>query len=88
MIGGLLEQSRHIPIWLLSLGNEVVGIGDLEEKMRRLGRDTRAIEIAYQHLPAVATDEKKQRNREFLVVGWDAAAALFQTIGPPKEKSA
>ena len=88
MIDGLLEHAQHIPIWLLSLGNEVVGIGDLEEKMRRLGRDTRAIEIAYQHLPAVATKEKKQKNREFLVTGWDPAAELFREIGTPKEKSA
>ena len=56
--------------------------------MRGFGRETRAMEIAYQHLPAVATTEKRQKNREFLVVGWDPAAALFQEIGPPKEKSA
>jgi hypothetical protein len=72
MIDGLLERARHIPIWLLSLGNEVVSLSELEEKMKRLGRETRAIEIRHQHLPAVATDEKKERNREFLVVGWDA----------------
>ena len=78
MIDGLLERAGHVPIWLLSLGNEVVGIGDLEEKMKRLGRETRAIEIAYQHLASVATEEKKQRNREFLVVGWDPAAELFE----------
>ena len=74
MIDGLLDRARHIPIWLLSLGNEVVTLSDLEEKMRRLGRDTQAIEIKHQHLPAVATEEKKRRNREFLVVGWDAEA--------------
>ena len=78
MIDGLLERAQHIPIWLLSLGNEVVTIGELEEKMRRLGRKTRAIEIKYQHLPAVATDEKKAANREFLVVGWDPAAELLR----------
>ena len=88
MIDGLLEHAQHIPIWLLSLGNEVVGIGDLEEKMTRLGRSTKAIEIKFQHLPAVATAEKKQRNREFLVVGWDPAAELFCKIGPPKEQRA
>src|SRR5262245_14081331 len=73
MIDGLFEKAQHIPVWMLSLGNAVVTIGELEEKMRRLGRTTRAIEIKYQHLPAVATDEKKRDNREFLVVGWDAA---------------
>jgi len=80
MIDGLFERARHIPIWLLSLGNAVVTIGELEEKMRRLGRETRAIEIKYQHLPAVATDEKKATNREFLVVGWDTKAALLRDL--------
>jgi adenine-specific DNA-methyltransferase len=87
MIDGLLDAARHIPIWLLSLGNEVVGIGELAEKMCRLGRQTRALEIRHQHLPAIATEEKKERNREFLIVGWDPAAELFQEIAP-KEKSA
>jgi len=46
---------------------------ELEAKMTRLGRQTRAIEIKYAHLPAVATAEKKATNREYLVVGWDEA---------------
>ena len=71
MIDSLLERATHIPIWLLSLGNAVVGIEELEAKMARLGRETKAIEIRYQHLAAVATEEKKQKNREFLVIGWD-----------------
>ncbi len=80
MIDGLFERARHIPIWLLSLGNEVVTLSDLEEKMRRLGRETRAIEIKYQHLPAVANEEKKRANREFLVVGWDPEAPLLRGL--------
>ncbi len=72
MIDTLLERAQHIPVWLLSLGNAVVGIDELEAKMLRLGRTTKAIEVKYQHLPAVATEEKKATNLEFLVVGWDA----------------
>jgi len=71
LIDGLLERAQHIPLWLLSLGNEVVTLDDLTAKMARLGRRTRALEIKYQHLPAVATETKKAANREFLVVGWD-----------------
>ena len=74
MLDSLFEASAHIPIWVLSLGNAVVGIEELEAKMARLGRQTRAIEIAYQHLPAVATAEKNATNKEFLVVGWDGSA--------------
>jgi len=54
----------------------VVSIEELEAKMTRLGRKTRALEIAFQHLPAVATEEKKRANREFLVVGWDPEAKV------------
>src|SRR5262245_49120869 len=76
----LFERARHIPVWLLSLGNAVVGLDDLEAKMTRLGRQTRAIAICYQHLPAVATQEKKRENRELLVVGWDPDSALLQDL--------
>ena len=78
MIDHLFEKAMHIPIWLLSLGNEVVKIDELEAKMARLGRITRAIEIKHQHLAAVATDEKKKRNLELLVIGWDAESPLIE----------
>src|SRR5713101_4085042 len=78
MLDTLFERATHIPLWILSLGNEVVTLEELEAKMTKLGRQTRAIAIAYQHLPAVATEEKKRENREFLVVGWDAEAPLMR----------
>jgi len=87
MIDGLLERAQHIPIWLLSLGNEVVTIGELEEKMKRLGRETRALEIRHQHLPAVATAEKKEKNREYLVAGWAPASPLLRDLSVPDEVS-
>ena len=74
MLDSLFERAVHIPVWVLSLGNAVVGLEELEQKMARFGRTTRATEIRYQHLPAVATEEKKAANREFLVVGWDPEA--------------
>jgi hypothetical protein len=49
----------------------VVTLEELEAKMTKLGRKTVALEIQHQHLPAVATAEKKATNREYLVVGWD-----------------
>ena len=88
MLDGLFERARHIPVWILSLGNAVVGIEELEAKMTRFGRATRAIAIKYQHLPAVATAEKKEANREFLVVGWDpeAVALLNQPARKPAKE--
>jgi hypothetical protein len=84
MLDLLFERATHIPIWILSLGNAVVGIDELREKMMRLGRSTRAIVIKYKHMPAVATEEKNRENREFLVIGWDlesGEAVRTQTPG-------
>lgn len=69
----LLESAVHIPLWVVSYGNEAVGVDVLEEKMRRFGRNVRSLAIPYKHLPAVATQDKKNRNREFLVLGADPA---------------
>ena len=77
LLNVLFERASHVPVWLLSLGNAVVGIDELEAKMRSIGRSTGALEIPYQHLPAVATAQKKQENREFLVVGWDPHSELL-----------
>jgi hypothetical protein len=76
MLDAVFERATHIPVWVLSLGNAVVGIEELEAKMARHGRRTKAIALRYQHLPAVATAEKKRENREFLVVGVDPGSAL------------
>jgi adenine-specific DNA methylase len=73
MIDGLFERAQHIPVWVLSLGNAVVGVEELEAKMLRFGRRVKSIQLRYQHLPAVATEEKKATNLEFLVVGVDEA---------------
>ncbi len=77
MLDSLFARARHIPICLLSLGNAVVGIEELEAKMKCLGRETHSIVLRYQHLPAVATQEKKMTNLEFLVIGWDPDAPLL-----------
>jgi hypothetical protein len=80
LLDTLFEKATHIPVWLLSLGNAVVGIEELEAKMAKHGRQTKAIAIRFQHLPAVATAEKKATNREFLVVGWDPNALLLRSV--------
>lgn len=80
MLDTLFERAQHIPVWVLSLGNAVVGIEELEAKMVRFGRKTRALAIKYQHLPAVATEKKKKENREFLVVGWNPKSPIIQNV--------
>jgi len=76
MIDTLLERTQHIPIWALSFGNATVSLEELEAKMVRFGRHTKAIAIRYQHLPAIATEGKKESNREFLLIGVDPATTL------------
>ena len=76
MIDTLLEGAQHIPVWALSFGNETVSLEELESKMTRLRRRTNAIAIRYQHLPAIATEAKKEANREYLLVGVDPKTTL------------
>ena len=78
LLDTLFERASHIPVWLLSLGNAVVSIEELEAKMAKHGRQTKAIALKYQHLPAVATEEKKRENKEFIVVGVDPDSALIK----------
>jgi len=78
LLDGLFERAQHIPVWVLSLGNAVVSLEELEAKMIRLGRRTKAVALKYQHLPAVATEEKKRENREYLVIGVDPDARLLR----------
>ena len=77
-IDRLLERAVHIPVWLLSFGNAACTLEELEQKMSRLGRRTKALQLRYLHLPAVATETKKRENREFLVIGVDPDAALIK----------
>ena len=69
MIDVLLERAQHIPVIVLSFGNETISLEDLEQKLALRGRATKAIEIPYSRLPALSKDDKK--DRELLVVGWD-----------------
>ena len=78
MIDGLFERAQHIPVWVLSLGNAVVGVEELEAKMVKFGRRVKSIKLRYQHLPAVATEQKKATNLEFLVVGVDPNSVLVK----------
>jgi 16S rRNA G966 N2-methylase RsmD len=73
MIDSLMERSKHIPLVVLSFGNETVSLQDLEQKMVRHGRATRAIEVPYARLAALSKGEKTGRDRELLVLGWDPA---------------
>lgn len=66
-LAALLEHCADYPLWVISYGNAVA---DLDEVVRVVEafRPVRAIEIAYAHLPSMASPEKRANNREFLLM--------------------
>jgi len=79
----VLKRAAHIPVWVLSFGNAVADLGELEAKMRALGRETRATAVHYAHKESMASAEKTRSNREFVVVGWDPEAPLLREASGP-----
>ncbi len=78
MLDHIFDNAGHIPVWILSLGNAEVTLEELEQQMRRHGREVQATAVRYMHKASVATDEKRRQNREFILVGWDPDAPLLK----------
>jgi site-specific DNA-adenine methylase len=69
----LLTECQSYPLWVISYGNAVHGLGEVKEAIGRLRR-VRAIEIAYGHLTSTASQEKRERNRELLLLAGEGVA--------------
>jgi len=76
MLDLLFERSKHIPVWVLSLGNAEVTLEQLEQQMCSHGREVRSTAVRYMHKASQASDEKRQQNREFILVGWDPKSGI------------
>ncbi len=63
----LLEQCGAYPLWVISYGNAVADLEAVRSAVERF-RPTRAVEIAYSHMNAVATQAKREANREFIIL--------------------
>ena len=63
----LLEQCGAYPLWVISYGNAVADLDAVRATVERF-RPTRAVEIAYSHTNAVATQAKREANREFIIL--------------------
>lgn len=63
----LLEQAKHIPIWMISYGNRTVTLADLVKRIQRHQPHRKIIveSRAYKHLSHVS---KNADNQEFLVI--------------------
>jgi site-specific DNA-adenine methylase len=63
----LLEHCAAYPLWVISYGNAVADLEAVRGAVERF-RPTRAAEIAYSHMNAVATQAKREANREFIIL--------------------
>jgi site-specific DNA-adenine methylase len=68
---GLCESHR---LWVISYGNAVASLEQVRAVIEQF-RPTRAVELAYAHLVAVATAEKRAENREFIILAGEGVQA-------------
>ncbi len=64
----LLTAARHIPLVVLSYGGPTVTLDDLVATVGAQRRVVRALAVPYPHLRSIASKEKNDANREFIVV--------------------
>jgi hypothetical protein len=65
----LFEAADHIPLWVLSYGNQRIELPGLMDLVRRFRPHVEGREIRYVHCTGLAGEESRQRNRELLIVG-------------------
>jgi adenine-specific DNA methylase len=72
MLDKLLERCQKFPLWVISFGN-AGGKNSLEELTEIVSRYRlcEVQEFAYRHCEAMASQEHKQKSREWLVIGRD-----------------
>jgi len=63
----LLEDCGSYPLWVISYGNAVEGLEEVERAVARF-RPVRGVAIEYAHLASTASAEKRSRNRELLLL--------------------
>ena len=64
----MLDAAQHIPVWAISYGNARTGIDDLVRLAGRFKSHVVAREIRYVHCTGLASEQARERNREFVVV--------------------
>lgn len=72
LLGNVCEASKHIQTIIISMGNaggKLDCLREVEEIVARSGRSVKSYRIKYAHLGAVASEEHKAKNQEYLIVG-------------------
>ena len=64
----LFEAARHIPLWIISYGNQRIDLGGLMDLVKRHRKDVTGEEIQYAHIAALASAASREKNRELLVI--------------------
>jgi len=64
----LFEAADGIPVWIVSYGNQLIGLGELMDLVRRFRPKVSGREIKHVHCSGLASVESRERNRELLVV--------------------
>jgi hypothetical protein len=68
VLESLFKASQKFPLWVVSYGNAAIGLDPLVEMIGRFKSDIRAEEIPYIHLTGLSSGEKRESNREFLII--------------------
>jgi len=63
----LLGACSEYPLWVISYGNAVAGMDEVKRVVEQF-RPVRAMEIDYQHLASIASKQKRESNRELLLI--------------------
>ena len=71
VLPALFEACRHIPVWLISLNNAALELEELLDLVRQHRPNVRALEVPYRHLGSIASENKNERNREYVVLAKD-----------------
>jgi len=64
----IFQAASHIPAWLVSLNNAVLTLDQLLDLVRLHRPEAKAVEVPYRHLGSIASEEKNETNREYIIL--------------------
>jgi hypothetical protein len=65
----LFEACQKFPLWVISYGNQAIGLDDLVKLVGKFKTDVIADDVPYVHLTGLSSEAHKANNREFIIVG-------------------
>jgi len=65
----LFAASRKFPVWVISYGNQAIGLEDLVGLVGKFKKDIISDDVPYIHLTGLSSEAHKAANREFIIVG-------------------